>query len=125
MILFKPAMVPLILSGQKTVTRRRGKCRWRVGAIHQAYTRPAFARPPGQPFARVRIVSVVREERLGDAVIYLVHDWQRGSALEEDALREGFLSWPAFLNAWAGMHGESGIDEPCWRVEFELVEAMG
>ena len=56
MILFKPEHVPMILSGRKTQTRRLGKKRWRVGAIHQCKT-SLF----GESFARVRIRGVCRE----------------------------------------------------------------
>lgn len=36
MILFKPEHVEPIRKREKTQTRRRGKCRWKVGSIRQA-----------------------------------------------------------------------------------------
>ncbi len=123
MILFRESMVLLILSGSKTVTRRRGKRRWKVGAIHQCYTRPAFARPPGVPFARVRIVSLHFELSVGHSTMPLSNRWD-GLMLARDAegRREGFLNWNDFRAAYAIING--GIEswhEPCFRVEFELV----
>ena len=109
-ILFQRQFVDAIREGRKTVTRRRGKRRWKVGSIHQCYTRPAFARPPGQPFARVQIVSVFFEPWPG-----------HGCNREWDARCEGFSSWEEFLNAYTEINGVSSTGEGCWRVEFALV----
>ena len=127
MILFKESMVPLILNGTKTVTRRRGKCRWRVGAIHQCYTRPAFARPPGKPFARVRIVSVTQQTWPGQSVLRPVHA-TIGARREHDrreAILEGFPSWHDFCEAYRKINGEASWGDPCWRVEFIVVDTKG
>ena len=118
MILFKESMVPLILNGTKTVTRRRGRRRWNVGAVHLAYTRPAFARPPGKPFARVRIVSMDYEAFPGHGH---ARWWSR--YMDGEAQREGFSSWDEFLNAYTEINGVSSTGEPCWRVEFTVVDA--
>jgi len=112
-ILFKADMAQAILEGRKTVTRRRWKrARVKVGSIHKCYTRPAFARPPGKPFARVRIVSIWREEYPGESP-------QSSQAL--DAGAEGFCSWGAFAMRYAEINGVNALDEPCYRVEFVLL----
>jgi len=121
-ILFKSDMAQAILEGRKTVTRRRGKRRWRVGSIHQCYTRPAFAHPPGKPFARVLILAVEAEERPGASLAAIRKSWV--PAFQREARREGFRAWPDFADAWLAMHGEKALGEPCWRVAFSLVEAM-
>jgi len=111
-------MAQAILEGRKTVTRRRWKrARVKVGSIHKCYTRPAFARPPGKPFARVRIVSVEHEPSLGASII------SRGEDAEVEAKREGFASWADFFAYWQEMHGPVPIfPVPDYRVEFALCD---
>jgi len=139
MILFTPEMAKAILDGRKTVTRRRWKKpRVKVGSIHLAYTRPAFARPPGKPFARVRIVSVIHEDYPGHHTrreyekphstgVNWWEDW-----IADEARREGFASWTDFTWTYMNMHvtqkalcggAPSPMEEACYRVEFELMEA--
>ena len=103
MILFQPRFIEPILTGQKTQTRRKGKKRWNVGAIHQCKTL-LF----GEPFARVKILDV-RRERLGDISF-------------EDAQREGFLSPVGFSATWIDIHGVFDADEEVWVVEFEALK---
>ena len=100
MILFQPRFIEPILTGHKTQTRRKGKKRWNVGAIHQCKTEMF-----GEPFAHVRILDV-RREKLGDI-----------SA--EDAKREGFSYAWEFFSAWNQIHGKVDMDEEVWVVEFE------
>ena len=114
MILFKPEHKPMILTGQKTQTRRLGNKRWNVGAIHKSYTRPAFARPPGKPFASVRILRVWEE--------------QLKSISDEDAAAEGYPDRFQYLYAFYRIHGLDDVDERraalevlVWCVEFELL----
>ena len=54
MILFKPEHVQPTLTRRKTQTRRVGKRRWNVGAVHQQCRTQLY----GQPFARIRILGV-------------------------------------------------------------------
>ena len=124
MILFKPDMKQAILRGDKTVTRRQGKKRWNVGAIHQCRTQML-----GEPFARVRIVGVSYENYPGE---YLRRKYSHAPAHHPDLLREndeegrreGFYGWAEFWDAYAEINGPASIQEPCWRVEFELVEVL-
>jgi len=103
MISFKPEHVQPILEGRKTQTRRLGKKRWNVGAIHQCKTR-LF---DGEPFARVRIKSV-RMERLGDIS-------------SEDVTREGYETRADFRAAWETIYGSPSDDLEAWVVDFKLV----
>ena len=113
MILFKPERVNDILAGRKTVTRRRGRRRWKLGSIHQART-SLFS----EPFARLYIVSVAPEhyvfQRDGLREIHTTESRQA------EALREGFERPQDFFNAWRDMHGIKALDQPCWRVEFRV-----
>ena len=118
MILFKPDMKQAIIEKRKTVTRRQGKKRWNVGAEHLCYTRMPWGKNPGKPFARVRIVDVRREIQPG-------YDWSVSQELADiEGRREGFQSWEEFRALYMKINGPSSLDEPAWRVEFELAEVL-
>ena len=106
MILFKKRFVDDILSGRKTVTRRGGKKRWNVGAVHQC--RFSYF---GEPFANVRIVKVDLEP------LWLVREG-------DEAQKEGFATTDEFFNAYAEINHINAADldecEMVWRVEFEV-----
>lgn len=133
MILVRESMKQAILRRDKYVTRRQGRKRWNVGAKHLLYTRPAFARPPGRPFARVQIVSVIAEDWPGTR-------WGiTASNLDDEGRREGFRSWSEFRAAYAEINDARSavtpgqphpLYAPCWRVEWdpdtlEVLEAAG
>ena len=113
MLLFKEEHVAPILLGTKTQTRRIWtRARARVGGKHLCYTRLPFARPPGQPFARIEILAV-RTKPLG-------------TISEEDARAEGYDTVRRYLRAFAKINGaavEELRDVPVYVVEFELVQA--
>jgi len=103
MILFKPEHVPMILNREKTQTRRFGKKRWRVGAIHQCKT-TLF----GEPFARVRI-DAIRKERLGHIS-------------KQDANAEGYPDRASFFRVFEEINGPIHPIQPVWVLTFTLVE---
>ena len=114
MLLFKPHHVPMILEGKprwKTQTRRFGKRRWRVGAVHPCATR-LF--DPGAVFARVLILRVW-PERLG-------------AISHEDSNAEGYDTAHDFLVAFHEINRTPLVAEKrvkaenseVWVVEFEL-----
>lgn len=103
MILFKPEHVDLILEGRKTQTRRTGKKRWNVGAVHQCKTQMF-----GEPFAKVLILGV-REERLGKI------SW-------EDICREGYGWRGDYKEAWERIYKTPWDDDlEVWVVDFRLM----
>jgi hypothetical protein len=107
-MLFKPEHVEPILSGRKTQTRRLGKKRWRVGAIHRCYVRPSFAKGGSESFASVEIISV-RRECLSDIS-------------DADILAEGYDSFPAYWDALHRItHGRVTPTSDLWVVTFALV----
>jgi hypothetical protein len=108
-ILFKPEHVPMISCGQKTQTRRLGKRRWNVGAVHACYTRPPFAKGGAEPFCRVRITGVY-QQRLGD-----MSSWE--------AQEEGYDNVGAFVDVWERINGKNSWAPGLmvWVVRFELV----
>ena len=99
MILFKPEHKPMILNGQKTQTRRKGKRRWNVGSRHMFYTKPAWS--GGDPFASARITGV-RQERL-EAIT------------QHDALAEGYPSVEDYFIAYRRIYK---IKDEDWRAEL-------
>lgn len=115
MILFKPEHVAPILASTKTQTRRMGKKRWNVGAVHQAKTRLFGV----EPFAHLRILEV-RYEMLG-------------FTSEADARAEGYATVSEFVGAFLRINGMDPAEAPLpgllkmmyvWVVRFELAEAV-
>lgn len=104
MILFKHQHVAPILAGTKTQTRRLGKKRWNVCAVHQCRTRMM---DKASAFARVRIVAV-REESLRS----ISHD---------DAVAEGYTGIGTYLTAFYSInHMATDANPLVWVVEFEV-----
>lgn len=104
MMLFKPEHVPHILSGRKTQTRRLGKKRWNVGAVHQCQTKMLRN---DSVFAHVRIKRVYRQ--------------QLNDMSPADVYAEGYDSWHDYMGALNRINGSElfGTDE-VWVVEFAL-----
>lgn len=111
MILFKPEHVAPILAGTKTQTRRIGKRRWKVGAIHACYTRPPFAKGGADPFCRVRITDV------GAQPLLLM--------TPQDAVAEGYRTLAEYRDVFCDIYGEEAYRRytyhPLWVVCFEVV----
>ena len=128
-MIFRPELAALVLSGEKTVTRRALSDNprspwWRERCRYQP--RQVFAVNPGRGVVRVgdaRVVSV-RKEVLSRVLI------------EEEAEREGFRPvevWgetervvvsavDQFVETWIDLHGAFDAGERVWRVEFEVIE---
>ena len=108
MILFKIEHVPMILSGEKTQTRRIWKrCRAKVGGLHWAQTR-LF--DPASRFARLEILGVSTEPL--------------GFISEEDAFAEGYASPLGFLEAFERINGRVARSTVVHVVQFKLLEAL-
>ncbi len=103
MILFKKEHVPMILSGRKTQTRRMGKKRWNVGAIHQVKT--GFKKD--DQFGSVRILNV-REEQLKHIT-------------EESARAEGYDSVSDYMDIFMKIYGSWTPDQWVWVVDFKVI----
>jgi len=111
-ILMHVENLPAIRDGRKTVTRRRWKRPMvKVGGTYQIRT-TIF----GKPVARVRVLDVAAEDRPG-----LIAP----GGLDAEGRSEGFGGWSEFAAVWISMHGPNAPNEPCTRIEFELVEWMG
>ena len=105
MILFKPEHVAPILGRRKTQTRRVGKKRWNVGAVHQCQTR-MFDNL--SVFAHVRIVGVDQE-------------WLRSITMH-DAIAEGYTGPGTYLDAFYRINKMAWDANPLvWVVYFDLV----
>ena len=106
MILFRQEHVDPILRGEKVQTRRLGKKRWNVGAVHQCQTR-LFDN--ASVFAMVEIVDV-HQEPLRD----ISHD---------DAVAEGYTGIGTYLTAFYAINKMATDANPLvWVVTFALVE---
>lgn len=114
--------IDLVLSGQKTQTRRPIKCgetydetlkaiRSRAGRRITYRVGKTYAVQPGrgQPaIARMRITNV-RQEPLA-------------AITTADAIAEGYDSREEFLTIWRTMHGQTDPDQMVWVLTFELEE---
>lgn len=107
MILFKQEHVQPILEGRTTQTRRMGKKRWNVGAVHQCKTSYS-----SKPFATVRIESVWQEP--------LVDISQAAVEAEGYSNREEYIGAFARINKMSVNLAQTLAP---WVVSFELVEA--
>lgn len=116
-MIFGEDMLPLVLSGSKSQTRRPVK--WVVGVVgmvsHVAPCRYTVgrtyavqARRGGRALGRIKVLSVERVpvQPIG----------------AEDVAAEGFESANEFLNRYHNLNGPFSTREDCWRIEFELVE---
>ena len=104
---FSPELVAKVLSGSKTVTRRRLRdgqpIRYQVGKV--------YAVQPGRGKHHVGHIKVTRvwRARLRDMEAY-------------DALCEGFGSVKEFARCWLGLHGNWDPYETVAVIEFELAD---
>jgi hypothetical protein len=100
-MIFGPELLPKVLSGEKTVTRRRTS-RYNVGGI--------YAVQLGQGKCHVAHIKVlsVREEPLLTVT-------RRG-----ESEREGFSNYGYFFGCWRELHGSVDYQEIVTRIEFEL-----
>jgi hypothetical protein len=106
MILFRKEHVAPILAGTKTQTRRLGRKRWNVGAIHQCQTRML---DNASVFAHVRILEVH-----GDWLRNISHD---------DAVAEGYTGIGTYLYAFSEINKMATDANPAvWVVRFELAD---
>jgi hypothetical protein len=101
-ILFRPEHVEPILRQTKTQTRRQGKKRWNVGAVHQCQTK-LF----GSPFAAVRIMGVRRQrlKHISDA----------------DLRAEGYGCLADYKAVFRDIYGEWNGNQMVWVIDFELI----
>jgi hypothetical protein len=121
-MIFRPELIPAVLSGEKTETRRpvsdnprspwwRERCKLQPGHTYAAC--------PGRgksAVARIRVTHWLVQESL-----YMIDD--------AGARREGFRSRDAFLAYFARLHGEpptvekwsrTFLEQRVWVVRFEL-----
>lgn len=110
MILFRPPHVPLILDEIKTQTRRDWAPNYprpKIGSIRKAYTRPPYARPPGEPFARLLILDRWEE------VLGLISP--------ADVRKEGYNTYEEFVGIWKEINKEWVPGKIIDVVEFKVV----
>jgi len=86
-MLFKNILIPMILSGRKTQTRRKRSGVWKVGDIVAVKNRPS-----SKPACFIQIVGKYRQ-RLGDLSL-------------EDIRKEGFNNFEEFRKFWKKIYGE-------------------
>lgn len=107
-MIFKPELAAKVLSGEKTMTRRKLPCRYKAGRWYKVQ--------PGRGKFHVCHVFItkVREERLGD-ITYA------------DARREGFESSTKFFVYWLKLVGEMrprDFDERIAVIEWVVYPAV-
>lgn len=108
MILFKSFHVPLILTRQKTETRRVWShgCRVKVGSVHQAKT-SLFAK---EYFAELRILKVWKQ-RLGEMT-------------SQNAKAEGYRTVAEYKKIWEEINGSWNDGQEVWAVRFKILDQL-
>jgi hypothetical protein len=99
-MIFGPELIGKVLSGKKTVTRRRSS-RYQVGKVYTVQ--------PGRGkkhVAHIRITSVAEE--------------MLAALTEEEARHEGFPSRAAFVGYWRMLYGRFDATERVTRIAFRL-----
>jgi hypothetical protein len=130
-VIFGDQLLPKVLDGSKTVTRRPVKydrvtlvglpgpvsverpCKYKVGTAYGV--QPVIKDGPGKgrggkAVGRIRILDV-RREQLKDV----------GFVPTAEARREGFKDWGAFATYWEQLYGSYDPTQLVDRIEFELV----
>ena len=103
MALFKRCLIPLILCGQKTQTRRAHKRRWIIGHTY-------------------KIKDQYLSKGLGTIKITRSFKQRLGDISEQDAQKEGFKTRIEFMQAWNTINGSWNPDTIVTVYEFILVE---
>ncbi len=107
---FRPDLAAKVMTGEKTVTRRRCSDNprspwWRVDCSLQSDRTYAVCPGRGKPaIGRVKVI-LVTAVRIGDID-------------DAEAVREGFAHRGKFIEAWEVINGQYDPDEIVWRVEF-------
>ncbi len=121
-MLFGKDLIPAILEGRKTVTRRPVKYDhsegWIYGPARPCRYKPGhvYAIQPGRGKKAVgylRVLLVTGPEEVAD--VGLGADWRR----------EGFESPTAFVDYWCRLYGRWEPATRVWRIAFELVPEEG
>lgn len=108
MLLFTERFKALILDGTKTVTRRGLKRKFKEGSVHQAYTRPPWCKPAGEPFAKLKVIRVS---------VGPMRDIN-----EHEARREGFASLDELWAYFTERDGSIDLSSEFTRIKFEVVK---
>lgn len=121
-MIFGPKLIPKVLDGTKTQTRRPVKCEWTPATVSVDEARlpcrykvgKTYAVQPGRGkrgIARIKVLDVRRER------------WRDISV--DDAVAEGFghrdIARPDFLAYVMRLYPGLDLDAECWVIEFELV----
>jgi hypothetical protein len=110
-VIFSPELLPKVLDGTKTVTRRRVKpheqsCRYVPGRTYAVQDRRG-----GRGIGRIR-VNTVRQEPFSDITA-------------DEARLEGFTDASEMRAWWVTRYGVEAYEAPVWRIEFEIHEREG
>jgi hypothetical protein len=103
MALFKRRLIPMVLSGVKTQTRRIHKRRWIIGHTY-------------------KIKDQYCSKGLGTIKITRAFKQRLGDISEQDAQKEGFKNRTEFIDAWNTINGSWNPDTIVTVYEFILVE---
>ncbi len=110
-MIFGKALIGKVLSGEKTVTRRR--------LTHRD------GRPVRYKYGEVYAVQPGRgKKHVGHIRIVGIGGYSLGWISQEGAKEEGFRTIGAFKDYWVGLHGEWNPDERVAVIWFELEERL-
>lgn len=111
-LIFSAELLPKVLDGSKTVTRRRSP---RVVGSLQAVQ-------PGRGKKGVGFVRVISCELHNDWWLQNIDEWGTGES--EEANREGFQDWYDFEMKIKELYGQEwkSFKKDFYRIEFQLVK---
>jgi hypothetical protein len=115
-MIFGPDLLPKVLDGSKTVTRRRMHRK----PLPDGRTRATCPYVKGRTYA----VQAGRGQKAVGRIL-VTDNWPvlLGTLNQRESRKEGFRNPRDFVAYWTKLYGDCDPSEWVWRIEFELVQS--